>query len=91
MDRRRARTRAAWVLLVGSILAYPPQVAWVIIRNGFDPFEQIMIFWSVLAVWLVAADLLTTSQVREEQGEATDAPADSPEAPGEGRLRRGTP
>ncbi|GAA3751046.1 hypothetical protein [Micromonospora maritima] len=66
---KRARTRIAWCLLVGSIAGWPASAWWVWwYRSGFDPFEQLMLFLSWLAITIVAADFLTTSQVHEEQG-----------------------
>lgn len=81
-DLRRARTRAAWGLLVFSVLGWPGSVVWVWLYMGrFSPFEQLMLFLSWLAVFIICADFLTTSQVHEEQGRADgDQPGDA--APG---------
>lgn len=57
---RRARTIAAWALLIGSI------VGWPISQFTFAKDEPVLtLSLSWLAIVLVAADLLTTSQVAE--------------------------
>ncbi len=60
---RRARTIAAWCLLVGSIIGWP--VSQLTIAKGEPPFTLAL---SWLAIILTSADLLSTSQVHEEQG-----------------------
>jgi uncharacterized membrane protein YfcA len=64
---RRVRTRAAWILLLASVVGWP--VTAVLQWLGVPVFEQTMLALSWLAVIIVCADLLTTSQVHEEQGE----------------------
>lgn len=67
---KRIRTRVAWWLLIGSIIGWPASSWWVWSYMGkFAPFEQLMLFLSCLAITIVAADFLTTSQVHEEQGD----------------------
>lgn len=57
---RRARTIAAWVLLVGSI------VAWPVSHFTFAKDEApVTLALSWFAIVLVALDLVTTSQVAE--------------------------
>lgn len=65
---RRARTIAAWILLVGSIIGWPVSAfTWA---KG-EP--QFVLGLSWLAIVLTSADLLSTSQVREDQAsEETD-------------------
>lgn len=67
---RRARTRSAWTLLVACVIGWPVTAAleWM----GVPIFKQTMLALSWLSVILIAADLLTTSQVHEEQGEDQD-------------------
>lgn len=61
---RRARTAAAWVLFVGSLIGWPlSALTWA--RD--EP--QFVLGLSWLAITLTAADLITSSQVHEEQGE----------------------
>lgn len=60
---RRARVIAAWVLLVGSIIGWP--VSAITVAKGEPPF---ILGLSWLAIILAAAELLTSSQVHEEQG-----------------------
>lgn len=61
---RRARTIAAWILLVGSCLGWPVSaLTWA--RD--EP--QFVLGLSWLAIILTSADLLSTSQVAEEQDE----------------------
>lgn len=64
---RRARTRAAWILLIGSAVGWP--VTAVLDLLGVDVFRQVMYALSWLGVILIAADLLTTSQVHEDQAD----------------------
>lgn len=72
-DLRRARTRAAWGLLVFSIAGWPASAVWVWIYMGkFSPFEQLMLYLSWFAIAVVCADFLTTSQVHEEQAEENE-------------------
>lgn len=68
MDQRlrRARTIAAWALLVAACIGWP--VTAVLQWLGYHIFEQVMIGLSWVAVIVVCADLLTSSQVHEEQG-----------------------
>lgn len=58
----RARTVAAWVLLVGSIIGWPLTQATI---AADEPPFTLGLSW--LAIVLTAADLLSTSQVHEEQ------------------------
>jgi uncharacterized membrane protein YfcA len=61
---RRARTVLAWVLLIGSLIGWPVSaLTWA--RD--EP--QFVLGLSWLAITLTAMDLLTSSQVHEEQGE----------------------
>ncbi len=62
MKLRRARTIAAWVLLVGSLIGWP--VSQLTFARG-EPVLTLSLSW--LAIVLVAADLLSTSQVAEQQ------------------------
>lgn len=59
---RRARTVIAWVLLVGSVVGWPLS-AFTWARN--EPPFVLGLSW--LAIILTSADLLSTSQVREDQ------------------------
>lgn len=63
MRFRRARTAAAWALLIGSCIGWPLTQA--TIAQDEPPFT-LGLSW--LAIILTAADLLSTSQVHEEQG-----------------------
>lgn len=63
---RRARTRSAWILLGACVIGWP--VTAVLEWLGVPIFKQTMLALSWLGVILIAADLLTTSQVHEEQG-----------------------
>ncbi len=59
----RLRTWAAWVLLAGSIVGWPVSaLTWA---RDEPPF---VLGLSWLAIILTAADLLSTSQVYEQQG-----------------------
>lgn len=59
---RRARTIGAWVLLVGSIIGWPVSaLTWA---RSEPPF---VLGLSWLAIILTSADLLSTSQVHEDQ------------------------
>ena len=62
---RRARTIAAWTLLVGSIIGWPVGALTV-----FRDEPQGVLGLSFLAIILEAASLLTSSQVREEQADS---------------------
>jgi hypothetical protein len=59
---RRARTIVAWALLIGSIIGYP--ISALTIAKGEPP---VVLFLSWFAIILTSADLLTSSQVNEEQ------------------------
>ncbi len=65
---RRARTIAAWILLVGSIVGWPV-TALTVLRD--EP--QGILGLSFLAIILEAGSLLTSSQVHEEQGRGGDS------------------
>ena len=68
MDSRQLRVIAAWVLLIGSIIGWPLSMfTWA---KGEPPF---VLSLSWLAIILTAWDILTTSQVHQEQGEQSDA------------------
>ncbi|HEX6682970.1 MAG TPA: hypothetical protein VF062_09260 [Candidatus Limnocylindrales bacterium] len=60
---RRARTIAAWILLVGSIIGWPVSAITV-----FSDEPQGILGLSWLAIILSSAELLTSSQVHKEQG-----------------------
>jgi hypothetical protein len=60
---RRARTVGAWILLVGSIVGWPISALTV---AKAEP--QFVLGLSWLAIILTSADLLSTSQVHEDQG-----------------------
>jgi uncharacterized membrane protein YfcA len=60
---RRARTILAWTLLIGSLIGWPLS-AFTVARH--EP--QFVLGLSWLAITLTAMDLLTSSQVHEEQG-----------------------
>lgn len=60
---RRARVRLAWVLLVASLLGWPATALTFARRE-----PQFVLGLSWLAITLQAAELLTASQVHEEQG-----------------------
>ncbi|ACH62104.1 hypothetical protein MYRNA_103 [Mycobacterium phage Myrna] len=63
---RRARTVVAWVLLIGSTIAWP--VSMMTVAKDEPPF---VLSLSFLAIILEAASLLTSSQVHEEQANGT--------------------
>jgi uncharacterized membrane protein YfcA len=67
MDGRRARTVAAWVFLVGSVIGWPTTALTV----AHDE-QQFILGLSWLAIILQAAELLTSSQVHEEQAKQDD-------------------
>jgi len=59
---RRARTIAAWVLLVGAIIGWPISAfTWA---KGEPPF---VLGLSWLAIIISSAELLTASQIHEDQ------------------------
>jgi hypothetical protein len=61
---RRARTIGAWCLLIGAIIGWP--LTQLTIAKDEPPFT-LGLSW--LAIILTAADLLSTSQVHEENGQ----------------------
>jgi hypothetical protein len=62
---RRARTIAAWVLLIGSIAGWPiSALLWA------QDEPQFVLGLSFLAIIVESASLLTSSQVHEEQRES---------------------
>lgn len=61
---RRARTVAAWALLVGSIIGWPVCALWL---AADEP--PVVLGLSFLAIIIESASLLTASQVHEEQGD----------------------
>ena len=66
MNLRRARTIFAWVLVIGSLIGWPVSaLSWA---KDEPPF---VLGLSWLAIVLTALDLLTSSQVHEEQGEGS--------------------
>lgn len=65
----RARTVAAWVLLVGSLIGWPVSMATV--ARDEPPF---VLSLSWLAIVIEAASLLTSSQIHEEQKNGGDSP-----------------
>ncbi len=64
---RRARTIAAWVLLIGSAIAWP-----VTALTVFQDEPQGVLGLSFLAIIIEAASLLTSSQVHEEAAKGND-------------------
>jgi hypothetical protein len=60
---RRARTFLAWVLVVGGCIGWP--LSALTVARDEPPF---VLGLSWLAIILTALDLLTSSQVHEEQG-----------------------
>lgn len=60
---RRARTIVAWVLLIGSTIGWP--VSAVTVARD-EPAFILGLSW--LAIIVSSAELLTASQVHEEQG-----------------------
>lgn len=58
----RARTIAAWVLLVGAVVGWP--LSMLTVARDEPPF---VLSLSWLAIVIEAASLLTASQVREGQ------------------------
>lgn len=63
----RARTIGAWVLLIGSTIGWPVS-AFTLARH--EPPFILGLSW--LAIILTAADLLSTSQVYEQQETGDD-------------------
>ena len=61
---RKARTAAAWILLVGSLIGWP--VSMVTFAKN-EPPAVLSLSW--LALVVSSAELLTASQVHQEQGE----------------------
>lgn len=59
---RRARTIAAWVLLLGSLVGWP--ISLFTFAQDEPPF---VLSLSWLAIVIEAASLLTSSQIHEEQ------------------------
>jgi hypothetical protein len=67
MNVKRARTILAWVLFVGSLVGWPVSaLTWA----RHEP--QFVLGLSWLAITLTALDLLTSSQVHEDQGCRSD-------------------
>lgn len=71
---RRVRVVIAWVFLIGSLVGWP--LSMLTVARDEPPFT-LSLSW--LAISMAAAELLTSSQVHEEQGEqnsGTDAEPD---------------
>lgn len=66
---RRIRVIVAWVLLAGSIIGWPLS-AFTLAKD--EPPFVLSLSW--LAIILASAELLTSSQVHEEQGDQEDKP-----------------
>ncbi|HSJ75318.1 MAG TPA: hypothetical protein VK899_03925 [Gemmatimonadales bacterium] len=65
MNVRRARTILAWCLVIGSMIGWPlSALTWA------KDEPQFVLGLSWLAITLTALDLLTSSQVHEEQGDS---------------------
>ncbi|MFI6819252.1 hypothetical protein ACIBG7_43175 [Nonomuraea sp. NPDC050328] len=64
---RRMRTIGAWILLAASVIGWPLS-ALTVAKD--EP--QFVLGLSWLAITLTCVDLLTSSQVHEEQGEQQD-------------------
>ena len=64
----RARTVAAWVLLVGSLIGWP--VSMFTLAADEPPF---VLSLSWMAIVIEAASLLTSSQIHEEQKNSGDS------------------
>jgi hypothetical protein len=60
---RRARTIAAWVLLIGSVIGWPVTALTVFSE---EPPGILGLSW--LAIIIGAAELLTGSQIHQDQG-----------------------
>jgi hypothetical protein len=67
VNSRRVRTVIAWILLIGSVIGWP--LSQITVARDEPPF---ILALSWLAIILTAADLLSTSQVHEEQGKEGD-------------------
>jgi hypothetical protein len=67
---RRARTVGAWTLLAGSVIGWP--VSALTVAAGEPPF---VLGLSWLAVILTSLDLLSTSQVAEDQVDTDVTPS----------------
>lgn len=65
---RRARTVAAWVLLIGSVIGWPLTATTV-----FSDEPQGVLGLSWLAIIISSAELLTASQVHEDQADSEEA------------------
>lgn len=65
---RKVRVVLAWTLLVASIIGWP--LTMFTLAKSEPPF---VLSLSWLAIILAAAELLTSSQVHEEQGEQEDS------------------
>lgn len=65
---RRARVILAWTLLVASVIGWPASM--LTVAKNEPPF---VLSLSWLAIILAAAELLTSSQVHEEQGEGKNS------------------
>jgi uncharacterized membrane protein YfcA len=61
---RRIRVILAWILLAGSIIGWP--LSTLTLAKNEPPF---VLSLSWLAIILASAELLTSSQVHEEQGD----------------------
>ena len=62
IDWQRARTIAAWILLIGSVVGWPlSMLTWA----RTEPPFILSLSW--LAIVIESASLLTSSQVREKQ------------------------
>ncbi len=66
MDFRRVRTIAAWVLLIGALIGWP--LSMFTLARDEPPF---VLSLSWLAIVIEAANLLTSSQVHEEQRDSS--------------------
>ncbi len=60
---RRARTIAAWVLLIGSVIGWPVTAVTVF---KHEPPGILGLSW--LAIIIGAAEVLTGSQIHQDQG-----------------------
>jgi hypothetical protein len=67
MNVKRARTILAWVLVIGSCVGWPVSA---LTLAKHEP--QFVLGLSWLAIILTALDLLTSSQVHEDQGSRSD-------------------
>lgn len=63
----RARTIAAWILLVGSLIGWPATAVTV-----FRSEPQGILGLSWLAIIIECGSLLTSSQVRQKQDDGSD-------------------